>query len=139
MNTIKELELIIDKTISKNIALYKRKNATLTFISYREGYVDKNTESYTKITFVADWKRFGLKKLTSDMAGLMKRRVYDTAGTTITGGVTKFNMMFTVGGSALFDLSEFNIYVNPGDVLTFAIKASASSTVACAINWTEDL
>lgn len=46
MNIIKELELILDKTLSKNIALYKRKNATLSFISYREGVVDKNTESF---------------------------------------------------------------------------------------------
>lgn len=44
--------------------------------------VDKNAESYTMITFVPDYKRFGLKNLTQDMANLMKRRVYDTAGTT---------------------------------------------------------
>lgn len=46
MNIIKELELILDKSLSKNISLYKRKNATLSFISYREGIVDKNTEAY---------------------------------------------------------------------------------------------
>ena len=44
--------------------------------------VEKNSESYTKITFVPDFKRFGLKNLTDDMVGLLKRRVYDLAGTT---------------------------------------------------------
>lgn len=44
--------------------------------------IGKNEESYTKITFVPDFKKFGLSNLTSDMAELMKRRVYDTAGTT---------------------------------------------------------
>ena len=44
--------------------------------------IDKNTESYTKITFIPDYKRFGLTKLTDDMISLMKRRVYDIAGTT---------------------------------------------------------
>lgn len=44
--------------------------------------VGKNVESYTKITFKPDYKRFGLKKLTTDMANLMKRRVIDIAGTT---------------------------------------------------------
>lgn len=44
--------------------------------------VSKNAESYTKITFKPDYKRFGLKGLTKDMAGLMKRRAYDLAGTT---------------------------------------------------------
>lgn len=44
--------------------------------------IGKNVDSYTKITFKPDYKKFGLKKLTSDMADLMKRRVYDIAGTT---------------------------------------------------------
>jgi DNA topoisomerase-2 len=44
--------------------------------------VPKNSESYIKITFVPDYKKFGLKGLTKDMASLFKRRVYDVAGTT---------------------------------------------------------
>jgi DNA topoisomerase-2 len=44
--------------------------------------IDKKSESYTKITFIPDYKRFGLKNLTDDMISLLKRRVYDTAGTT---------------------------------------------------------
>jgi DNA topoisomerase-2 len=44
--------------------------------------IDKNAESYTKITFVPDYKKFGLKNLNDDMVGLLKKRVYDIAGTT---------------------------------------------------------
>jgi DNA topoisomerase II len=39
------------------------------------------TESYVKIRFTPDYKRFGMKKLTNDMKQLFKRRVYDIAGT----------------------------------------------------------
>jgi DNA topoisomerase-2 len=66
--------------------------------------LDKNTESYTKITFIPDWKRFGLKKLTSDMAGLMKRRVYDTAGT------TSENVSIWLNGKHL-DIKSFKDYI----------------------------
>ena len=66
--------------------------------------VDKNSESYTKITFVPDWKRFGLKNLTSDMAGLMKRRVYDTAGT------TNENVSVWLNGAHL-DIKSFKDYI----------------------------
>lgn len=66
--------------------------------------VDKNTESYTKISFVPDWKRFGLKNLTSDMAGLMKRRVYDTAGT------TNENVNVWLNGKHL-DIKSFKDYI----------------------------
>jgi len=66
--------------------------------------IDKNVESYTKITFVPDWKRFGLKNLTPDMAGLMKRRVYDTAGT------TNENVNVWLNGKHL-DIKTFKDYI----------------------------
>lgn len=66
--------------------------------------VDKNSESYTKITFVPDWKRFGLKNLTSDMSRLMKRRVYDTAGT------TNENVSVWLNGKHL-DIKTFKDYI----------------------------
>ena len=66
--------------------------------------VDKNAESYTKITFVPDWKRFGLKNLTPDMTGLIKRRVYDTAGT------TNVNVSVWLNGKHL-DIKSFKDYI----------------------------
>ena len=44
--------------------------------------IDKKEDSYTKISFIPDYKKFGLKCLTDDMISLLKRRVYDIAGTT---------------------------------------------------------
>ena len=35
---------------------------------------------YTQIIFEPDLKKFGLKSLDDDMASLMAKRVYDTAG-----------------------------------------------------------
>lgn len=37
-------------------------------------------KDYTKITFVPDYERFGLKNLTREMTALLKKRVYDMAG-----------------------------------------------------------
>ena len=37
---------------------------------------------YTKITWIADFKRFGLENYSEDMINLMMRRVYDIAGIT---------------------------------------------------------
>mmetsp|Transcript_21318 Transcript_21318/g.45361 ORF Transcript_21318/g.45361 Transcript_21318/m.45361 type:complete len:1306 (+) Transcript_21318:68-3985(+) len=39
-------------------------------------------ESFTKITFWPDLKKFGMKKLDKDIVGLMQRRCLDLAGTT---------------------------------------------------------
>ena len=39
-------------------------------------------KDYTKVSFVPDFSRFGLQKLTDDMLALFKKRVYDIAGTT---------------------------------------------------------
>jgi DNA topoisomerase-2 len=42
-----------------------------------EPYAGKD---YTKIIFKPDLKRFNISKLSADMIGLMRRRVYDMAG-----------------------------------------------------------
>jgi DNA topoisomerase-2 len=66
--------------------------------------VDKNVESYTKITFLPDYKRFGLKHLTEDMVSLMKRRVYDIAGTTNPNVKVYYNDEF-------LDIQSFHDYI----------------------------
>lgn len=43
---------------------------------------DNTTQSYTKITFYPDFKRFGLEGFSDDMVNLMKKRVYDIAACT---------------------------------------------------------
>jgi DNA topoisomerase-2 len=56
--------------------MFEKENPVITDISKTE------KESYTKITFKPDYKKFGLNGLTNDHLMLFKRRVYDIAGTT---------------------------------------------------------
>jgi DNA topoisomerase-2 len=49
------------------------------------------TKPYTKITFKPDYKRFGVKGLSTDMFTLFKRRVYDIAAVTDKTVKVKFN------------------------------------------------
>ena len=37
---------------------------------------------YTKISWIADFERFGIGKYTDDMINMMIRRIYDISGTT---------------------------------------------------------
>jgi len=39
-------------------------------------------EEYTKVTFAADFKRFGMEGIDDDFEALVRRRVYDVAGKT---------------------------------------------------------
>ena len=48
-------------------------------------------KSYTKITFLPDYEKFGLKNLTDDMYKLFKRRVYDVSACTDTTVNVYFN------------------------------------------------
>ncbi|KXL48328.1 MAG: hypothetical protein FE78DRAFT_29215 [Acidomyces sp. 'richmondensis'] len=41
----------------------------------------KGDEDYTKITFMPDFAKFGMEKIDDDFEALIKRRVYDMAGT----------------------------------------------------------
>ena len=44
--------------------------------------LNEKKESYVKIRFLPDYKKFGKDRLTEDMYQIMKRRIYDLAGTT---------------------------------------------------------
>ena len=67
--------------------------------------ISKNiTESYTKIRFFPDYARFGLQGLTEDMYSLLKRRVYDIAGTTNSSVKVFFN-------EELLDIKTFEDYI----------------------------
>lgn len=41
--------------------------------------VPENSETYTKLTFLPDYEKFGLKGMTNDILALFKKRVYDIA------------------------------------------------------------
>lgn len=66
--------------------------------------VPKNSESYVKVTFLPDYKKFGLKDLTKDMLSLFKRRVYDIAGTTSSSVKVYYN-------DKLLEIKSFEDYI----------------------------
>ncbi len=63
----------------------------------------------------------------------------DVAGTTITGGIIKFNSAISSTTNAFFDVTDLDLYLNPGDTLTFAAKASSATTISVAVTWVEDI
>jgi len=63
----------------------------------------------------------------------------DTAGTTATGGTYLFNCSVSATGTNVLDVSPLNLYIAPGETMTFSGFASASSTQGVSVNWTEDI
>jgi len=64
---------------------------------------------------------------------------YDTAGTTVTGGQALFNTIVSRNSSSFLDVTELDLFLDPGSTLTFSVVAQTSSTVSVAINWVEDV
>lgn len=66
---------------------------------------------------------------------------YDTAGTTITGGNQQWNTTVGANGHTFADLTDFDIYLLPGETLTLSaasISGGANNQVV-AVNWSEDV
>ncbi len=64
---------------------------------------------------------------------------FDVAGTTITGGVVKYNCSIYIKDNMTLDVTDLDIFANPTETLTFACKASISSDLSVSICWSEDL
>lgn len=64
---------------------------------------------------------------------------YDTAASSSTGGTYIFNMTLNSPGSMTTDLTPFDIFIQPGEVLTIAAVCSSSNTVAISIDWFEEI
>lgn len=66
---------------------------------------------------------------------------YDTAGTTVSGGLYEFNFIVqnSSGGNGIIDLTQYELYLNPGDVLSITAVSSISAQVGVSLNWTEDI
>jgi hypothetical protein len=63
----------------------------------------------------------------------------DTTASAVSGGTLLWNACVNSNnGFISFDCTESNIFCGPTDVLTFAIKSSASGTGGVAVNWSED-
>ena len=65
---------------------------------------------------------------------------YDTAGTTVSGGqIIDFGTLGATGTASESGSATTDILVLPGDTLTIAVRATATTTDATvAIRWVED-
>ncbi len=63
----------------------------------------------------------------------------DTAGTTATGGTYLFNCSVSASGTNTIDTTPFNLFIAPGEIMTFSGFASANSSQVVSVNWTEDI
>jgi hypothetical protein len=64
---------------------------------------------------------------------------YDTAGTTVTGGVYIYSITIDNPGSGNVNLEPYDIFVEPGEILTISGFSTVSSQIGVAVNWTEDI
>ena len=62
---------------------------------------------------------------------------YDVAGTGTTAS-TLFNICLSRNSNVSYDLTNFNLYINPSEVLTITAFSAASASIQVAINWNED-
>lgn len=82
LTNIYSTEFQLDTVDSKTKQRYRqtwRKNMSVM----EKARIDKikGTEDYTQITFKPDFNKFGMDKMDADFEALVKRRVYDMAGT----------------------------------------------------------
>lgn len=62
----------------------------------------------------------------------------NTIHTTATGGTYIYNISISGSGTGVIDLTPFDIFVAPTEILTVSGFASASATISASVNWTED-
>ena len=82
LTNIYSTEFQIDTVDSKTKQRYRQTwRNNMTIIEKARIEKVKNTEDYTQITFRPDFRKFGMDKMDDDFEALVKRRVYDMAGT----------------------------------------------------------
>ena len=63
----------------------------------------------------------------------------NTIHTTATGGSYIFNLTVAGDSNAVIDLTPYDLYVAPGEILTVSAFSSASATMGACLGWTEDI
>lgn len=80
---IYSVEFIVETLDATRDKLFKQKCTSNMYNTEKASIKPANgKEPYTKISFVPDFKKFGLEGITDDMMGLLKKRAYDMAMTT---------------------------------------------------------
>ena len=64
---------------------------------------------------------------------------YDTAWTTVTWGTYIYSVAISQNGSSIIDLTPFDLYVAPWEVLSITWQSSTSASFAVAVTWASDL
>jgi len=72
-------EFIVETVDAKNKKYYQQTFTNNMRDKTKPTIKDSNKESYTKITFIPEYHRFGYKNMTSDISSLFAKRVYDLA------------------------------------------------------------
>lgn len=62
---------------------------------------------------------------------------FDTAGTTITGGTRVFAATLDKVDSQVFDLTQWGVFLNPGEKITVSVQSEVATDVTAAINWVD--
>lgn len=63
----------------------------------------------------------------------------DTAATTSTAGTLLFNLTGGNPTQQMIDLTPFDLFIAPGEVLTCAVFSGNATTGSIALNWSEDI
>lgn len=63
----------------------------------------------------------------------------DVAATTATAGTLLYNMSVSAPGAGIIDLTPFNLFIAPTEILTVSGFSTSSATMAAALNWAEDI
>lgn len=63
---------------------------------------------------------------------------YDTAGTTVSGGVVISQQAVAKNQNSTVNLQEFNLFLLPGETLTFSSESTATNATTIAVSWRED-
>lgn len=62
----------------------------------------------------------------------------DTAGTT-SAGLMQFSSVLGSPGTEVIDLTPFDLFLGPAEILSVTGASTASTTIGLALNWTEDI
>lgn len=121
--------------IRLNSVSFASNNNSVSVLMFKLGATITGSPSYTPINGVAS--DAGVAATLTSANSIAS---YDTAGTITAGsGTYIFNISIGQTGSSVIDLTPFDIYIAPTEILSLSAKSSASSLLGVSLNWSEDV